>query len=1263
MQAWLSRSFAFLAVVSSATAGESLFASSRTGNDSGPEGVHYELGTVFRAQVPGRVTHIRAYALASESGAHTARLWRNDGLLVGGPWSWTYAGNTGWISLDVPDVVLTPQVDYTVVVSTGDGGRNYPFRSQDLAAAGSNGLNLTHPAAAGKFSVTNGAYPNQSFNAANYYRDVIFEPDPTEPPADAPVRINEFLAENASGLDDEDGSSEDWLELYNPRGAAVDLTGYSISDGSATWVLPSGLLGPQSFRLIFLSGKNRQGMVWHANFKLAGAGEYLVLKDATGAVVSSFSPQYPAQKKNVSYGRGSGGQFGYFILPTPGFANGPAALGFVADTSFSVRRGFYVSTQSVAITTATAGAEIRYTLDGSEPTASSLLYSAPLSIGQTTTLRVRGFKSGFLPTNTDTQTYLFLSDVLQQTQANTVAAGWPTGPVNTQQLRYGNDSPTAAQYTVAQKEAALREIPSFSIVTAQENLTGAAAGVYVNGTTEGLEQPVSVEYLFPNALGGFQIDAGLRMRGGQSRQGHFPKHSFNLFFRSLYGAGKLEYPLFGTEGVRRFDTLSLRCEHGYAYADPHPASLRSQFTAVRDVFCRELWSKAGFASTRSNYAHLYLNGRYWGLYQTQERAQEDFGASYFGGKPEEYDAVAATGLPQLRMEATSGDLTAWNQLWTGARAVATAPTNANYFALLGKNPDGSSQPSLPALLNPQALAAYMLLHYYTGHADEPLSTSFNWEKPNNFRALRRRSSTEPWHFLVHDGESSMLAAEWTDNRANVANLTSSLRSDFPHSNPEWMHEDLLANSEYRLAFADEAHRLLTDGGPFTAANALALWDRLASQISQAVIGESMRWAQLPTENQAQWLAEIQRVRANFFPNRSAAVLQQLRQTTHRGFAQFPSVDAPLFAPAGGNVAPGSSIALSAAAGGQVYFSTNGLDPRAIGGAVQGTLYASPIAVSGPTRVLARFRSTAGEWSALAQAWFTTDAPASAANLELSKIHYHPTAPSAAEQALGFSEKSDFEYLELRNTSQSAIDLRGVQISGGVTFTFADGSLPPGARVVVVENLAAFQARYGSTPAVAGVFAGNLSDGGEALRVSAAGGQDIALVNYDDVSPWPVLPDGTGAALVYDAMSQAWRSSHVAGGKPGESDAFTLAAWQAIHFSAAELAEPSLEASLWGAVADPDRDGLSNLAEYALARLPKLADAADFLLESGEASYVVRRGAVAANVVAEVSADLLNWLPLPVTSREELPDYEALLQVTVPPTHDARCFLHLRISLP
>src|SRR5262249_26462461 len=106
----------------------------------------------------------------------------------------------------------------------------------------------------------------------------------------------------------------------------------------------------------------------------------------------------------------------FMATPTPGAANSVGTLGFVGDTHFSVDRGFYTSPIDVAITSSTSDAQIRYTLDGTMPTATTgTIYTGPIHITTTKTLRAAAFKTGWTPTDVDTQTYIYLNDVIHQT--------------------------------------------------------------------------------------------------------------------------------------------------------------------------------------------------------------------------------------------------------------------------------------------------------------------------------------------------------------------------------------------------------------------------------------------------------------------------------------------------------------------------------------------------------------------------------------------------------------------------------------------------------------------------------------------------------------------------------------------------------------------------------------------------------------------------------------------------------------------------------
>ena len=122
----------------------------------------YELGTIFRPELAGKITHVRVFSLADESGDHEVRIWQNtDNTLVAGPITWTFGGEEAWITLDIPDVSIQAGQDYTISISTTPEGW-YPANAGYFASAGSNGQNLAYPQGAGVFSVTAGTRPSNS---------------------------------------------------------------------------------------------------------------------------------------------------------------------------------------------------------------------------------------------------------------------------------------------------------------------------------------------------------------------------------------------------------------------------------------------------------------------------------------------------------------------------------------------------------------------------------------------------------------------------------------------------------------------------------------------------------------------------------------------------------------------------------------------------------------------------------------------------------------------------------------------------------------------------------------------------------------------------------------------------------------------------------------------------------------------------------------------------------------------------------------------
>ena len=118
------------------------------------------------------------------------------------------------------------------------------------------------------------------------------------------------------------------------------------------------------------------------------------------------------------------------------------------------------------------------------------------------------------------------------------------------------------------------------------------------------------------------------MRGGFSRDPNNPKHSFRLFFRQQYGKGKMDYPLFG-EGLRRRHLMASICGRHRMRRGPISAARRIRSCAMKYRRATQVEIAPG---SRIRYVHVYLNGQYWGLYNTDERPNKGYGEQYFGSE-------------------------------------------------------------------------------------------------------------------------------------------------------------------------------------------------------------------------------------------------------------------------------------------------------------------------------------------------------------------------------------------------------------------------------------------------------------------------------------------------------------------------------------------------------------------------------------------------------------------------------------------------------
>ncbi|HEY6228481.1 MAG TPA: lamin tail domain-containing protein, partial [Verrucomicrobiae bacterium] len=948
-----------------------------------------------------------------------------------------------------------------------------------------------------------------------------------------PVFINEFMANNNTGIIDENGDRDDWIELRNTSAVPVNLDGYYLTDTASNlrkWRLPSTNIAANGYLLIYASGKNRTTPRLHTNFSLDADGEYLAFVKPDGVTkISEFTPKFPQQYKDYSYGLDSTGtNWVYFSQGSPGAANTSGVVAFVKDTKFSQDRGLYDTPFDLAIITETIGATIRYTTNGTVPTLSNgFTYTngVGIHINGTTVIRASAFKTSFQPSPPDTHTYIFLNDVIHQAANGAAPPGWPTswgGNV----VDYGMD--TNVVNDPVYKDTIvndLKTLPVFSIVMDLNDLFNSTTGIYANPGNDGAawERPCSMEYIRNDGVDGFQINAGIRIRGGYSRNTSNPKHAFRFFFREEYGAGKLKYPLFGDNGAEEFDKIDIRTFQNYSWSfggDPNGIFFR-------DVFSRDTQLAMGQQGERGDYCFLYINGMFWGIYNTAERPEAAFGSTYWGGDRENYDVIKVEAGPYT-INATDGDMNAWTQLYN--LAVAGFASNDAYFKVQGRNPDGSRNPSLPNYVDIDNLIDYMLVIFYGGNKDAPISNFLSDQKPNNWYGLRDRTGDAGFRFIAHDSEHTLLPGDIAIDRTGpfVAG-----QNGLVYSNPQYIFQQLAANPEFKLKIADHIHKHYFNNGLLTPAQSTARARFRMAQLDRAVVGESARWGDSKREpplKRTDWLNACNAVLNTWIPRRSDTNMIQYR---NKGW--YPNVVAPSFSQHGGNVPAGYQLTMTAPAG-TIYYTLDGSDPRVIGGAVSPTarIYSGAITLTISLKVKSRVLNSANVWSALNEADFYVIR--NFTNLMITEIMYHPITADGVDA-------TELEFIELKNTSNAEMDLSGIRFTNGISYAFPLGKkLSPGKFVVLVRDAAAFAIRY---PGVAfdGVYTNKLADSGETISLVHAAGAPIFSVSYSDLAPWPISADGAGFSLVPrdsnlnpDPNNPAnWRASTKTGGSPGQDD--------------------------------------------------------------------------------------------------------------------------------
>ncbi|MDG1071405.1 MAG: lamin tail domain-containing protein [Akkermansiaceae bacterium] len=310
-----------------------------------------------------------------------------------------------------------------------------------------------------------------------------------------------------------------------------------------------------------------------------------------------------------------------YAEPTPGAANTSSVVTDIrlisSDTDISPAAGLYTAPESIVLT-ATAG-NIHYTLDGSDPSSSSPIYSAPIAISTTTIVRARVFESGKVP-----------------------------GPIATATYLYGE---------------VFNGLPIVSVVADPKTLFGDEIGIYdndhepissgMNEVYKGKDAPGHVEFFPHDSSEGFAVNGGIRI-GGENNWGSHEQKAFNISLRGKYGDDNLKYDLFPGSGIPNHTAFTLR-EGGDDWDD----------AMLRDGMWNSI-AKGYLNAETTNFrpSVVFLNGEYWGIYNLRSRWTEEWLFEKYGVSVGEYDHVGYGHFnsSSTTLGAQEGEVTEWQEL-------------------------------------------------------------------------------------------------------------------------------------------------------------------------------------------------------------------------------------------------------------------------------------------------------------------------------------------------------------------------------------------------------------------------------------------------------------------------------------------------------------------------------------------------------------------------------------------------------------------------
>ena len=671
------------------------------------------------------------------------------------------------------------------------------------------------------------------------------------PVTNAQVVINEVMASNSTTLTDEDGTYQDWVELYNNGAAAVNLNGFGLTDDPTSpfkWIFPNVSIGAGQYMIVFCSDKNRTipGNQLHTNWKISADGEIITLTNAGGVTLNSSPASSLAADQTIARIPNGTGNFITTTTPTPNAVNasGPAATD-VSSPVFSQNSGFYTSSFNLTISTTEPGANIIYTLDGSEPdpnnlsgttynyknqypklpgqafgpmlfnTFTTLSYSGPITIEDRTS---QPNKVSNISTTYDfVPPYLPNVNIFKGTivRAKVVKPGVGVSPTVTRNFYISPQG--TSRFTIPVMSISLSENKLYDYEdgisvagktfddyrTANPTATPSSGVGNYEWKTQTYEREANLHY-FVNGQPVINQNIGIRIQGNHSRV--YPQKSLNFYARDEYGDDDVDYAIFPSEPYQTYKRFVMKNNGSDMYN-----------SVFRDPLCNAIAAQLNTQIEAYQPVITFVNGEYWGIMSVREKYDDKF-----------FNRVH--GIPENELELLEND-----------GYIVEEGTNTHYMAMFSYISNNSlANPAnynyIQTQMDVDSFVDYWATNIFLQNRDWPGNNVIFWRRNTTFDPTAAYGNDGRWRWAIHDMTS-------TFSDANDNSLAKATDPNGPSSpNPEWstrMLRKLLENQNFKSYFITRFADILNTN--FTSARVNNLVDTMAAVLAPEIPEQCVRW--------------------------------------------------------------------------------------------------------------------------------------------------------------------------------------------------------------------------------------------------------------------------------------------------------------------------------------------------------------------------------------------------------------------------------------